>query len=66
MTADEQTEAANYIVAEGKRLETLSGKLLDLLVVKKGSAALAPMEPVALIQGWRPIWARFMPNRESP
>lgn len=62
LTADEQTEAANYIVAEGKRLETLSGKLLDLLVVKKGSAALAPMEPAALIQGLAahlgPIYAK--------
>lgn len=34
MTEEEQQQAANYIFKEGKRLETLSLKLLDLLVVR--------------------------------
>lgn len=34
MTEEEQHQAANYIFKEGKRLETLSLKLLDLLVVR--------------------------------
>lgn len=34
MSEDETNEAANYIFSEGKRLESLSLKLLDLLVVK--------------------------------
>lgn len=34
MTQEEQFQAANYIFKEGKRLEALSLKLLDLMVVK--------------------------------
>ncbi|HIZ06729.1 MAG TPA: HAMP domain-containing histidine kinase [Candidatus Eubacterium avistercoris] len=34
LTREEQREAANYIFSEGKRLENLSLKLLDLLVLK--------------------------------
>lgn len=36
MSEEERFEAANYIFKEGKRLENLSLKLLDLLVVKHG------------------------------
>lgn len=36
LTDEEEIEAANYIVSEGKRLENLSQKLLELLVVKQG------------------------------
>lgn len=32
---EEQQEAAEYIFSEGRRLESLSLKLLDLLVLKK-------------------------------
>lgn len=35
LSPQEQQEAANYIFSEGKRLESLSLKLLDLLVLKK-------------------------------
>lgn len=31
LTPDEQAEAANYIFSEGKRLENLSLRLLELL-----------------------------------
>lgn len=34
MTEEERFEAANYIFKEGKRLEALSLKLLDLLVLR--------------------------------
>ncbi len=35
LNAEETQEAANYIFSEGKRLESLSLKLLDLLMLKK-------------------------------
>ena len=34
MSEDETNEAANYIFSEGKRLESLSLKLLDLLSLR--------------------------------
>lgn len=37
LSEEECLEAANYIFKEGKRLETLSQKLLELLVVQKGT-----------------------------
>ena len=40
----EQQEAADYIFSEGKRLEALSLKLLDLLVLKKEPTALQEQE----------------------
>lgn len=51
LSQDEQTEAANYIFAEGRRLENLSKKLLDLLVLKQGDPAFVPVRPAALIEG---------------
>lgn len=48
---EEQREAANFIVAEGRRLEHLSQKLLQLLVVKRGELALTPARPAVLIEG---------------
>ena len=62
LSPQEQAEAANYIVAEGKRLENLSQKLMDLLVLKRGGASLVPVRPAALIRGLAahlgPIYAR--------
>lgn len=51
LSAEEQSEAANFIVTEGKRLENLSRKLLDLLVMKHHAAAFSKVRPAALIQG---------------
>lgn len=48
---EEQREAANFIVAEGRRLEHLSQKLLQLLVVKRGDVVLSPARPAVLIEG---------------
>jgi len=51
LTGEEQAQAANYIVSEGKRLENLSHKLLELLVVKREPPTLTPASPAALIGG---------------
>ena len=47
----EAQEAANYIFSEGKRLEALSLKLLDLLLMKHQSLALVKADPAALNGG---------------
>ena len=51
LSPEEQAEAANYIVAEGKRLENLSHKLLDLLVLEKTDPSFSRVCPAALIRG---------------
>ncbi len=45
----EQMDAANYIFSEGKRLESLSLKLLDILVLKKNQVKLQPAKPSQII-----------------
>ncbi len=50
LTEAEQQQAANYIFSEGKRLESLSLKLLDLLVLRKKDFALTEGSPAAIIQ----------------
>ena len=45
----EAQEAANYIFSEGKRLEALSLKLLDLLLMKHQNLALIETDPAVLI-----------------
>jgi signal transduction histidine kinase len=50
MNAEETNEAANYIFSEGKRLESLSLKLLELLVVKNEDTILQPADPAAVIK----------------
>ncbi len=47
----EQSEAANYIVTEGRRLERLSQKLLELLVVKQEDFACVRVSPASVIYG---------------
>lgn len=49
LAEDETRDAANYIFSEGRRLESLSLKLLEILVTKEKGAALAPVRPAALI-----------------
>lgn len=43
LDTDEIREAANYIVVEGKRLENLSQKLLELIVIGKEKANIQPV-----------------------
>ncbi len=45
----ERREAAGYIFSEGKRLENLSFKLLDLLLLRKGEITLTPCSPRKII-----------------
>ena len=50
MSEDETNEAANYLFTEGKRLESLSLKLLDLLVVKNQETILTPTDPALAVR----------------
>lgn len=50
LSETDRREAANYVFSEGKRLESLSLKLLDLLVLKKEDMALQSCSPKALIE----------------
>ena len=50
MSEVETNEAANYIFSEGKRLESLSLKLLDLLVVKNQETILTPTDPALAVR----------------
>ena len=62
LTPADQQQAANYIFSEGKRLESLSLKLLDLLVLRRQDFALTEASPAAVIQGLvnvlRPVMAQ--------
>lgn len=46
----EQMEAANYIFSEGKRLESLSLKLLEIIVLKNTELELRAVSPAQLIE----------------
>lgn len=49
LTPEEQAEAAGYLYSEGKRLESLSRKLLELLVLKNQDLELVAVSPAELI-----------------
>lgn len=50
LSGEETQEAANYIFSEGKRLESLSLKLLDLLMMKKQDISFVPTDMKSLIE----------------
>ncbi len=50
LTQEEQAEAAGYLYSEGKRLESLSRKLLELLVVQRQDIPLAEVSPGELVE----------------
>lgn len=50
LTQEEQAEAAGYLYSEGKRLESLSRKLLELLVIRQQGIPLIPASPGALLE----------------
>lgn len=50
LTGSEQTEAASYIFSEGKRLETLSLKLLDIFVTGQQKLHRVPLSPLQTAQ----------------
>ena len=51
LTEQDRREAANYVFSEGKRLESLSLKLLDLLVLEKDEVPFQSCSPKSLIEG---------------
>lgn len=51
LTPDEQMDAANYIFSEGKRLEALGLKLLDMLSLDRSKLQLVPASPADLVAG---------------
>lgn len=61
LSETERRDAANYIFSEGKRLENLSLKLLELLVLERGDLPLRRCSPRKLIEGlvreYRPIFS---------
>ena len=63
LTANEQAEATGYIYSEGKRLENLSRKLLELLVLKQENLPLVKVSPADLIgdlvERLRPLFAKI-------
>lgn len=50
LTQEEQAEAAGYLYSEGKRLESLSRKLLELLVIRQQGIPLVPASPGELVE----------------
>lgn len=50
LTKDEETEAAGYIYSESKRLENLSQKMLELLVLRNQGLQLIPASPKEIIE----------------
>lgn len=62
LTPAEQTEAAGYLYSEGRRLERLSRKLLELLVIREQPPQLAEICPQELVEELadrlRPLLAR--------
>ena len=62
LSDDEQINAANYIFTEGKRLESLSFKLLDLIVMKNGEPDMKEVNPAQLIsqlvESLKPIYLK--------
>ncbi|MCH5278440.1 MAG: HAMP domain-containing histidine kinase [Christensenellaceae bacterium] len=61
LSSDERIEAANYIVTEGKRLESLSWKLLELLAIKDGKITRSRVHPrdviAELIERMKPVYS---------
>ena len=49
LTPEEQEDAVNYIFSEGKRLENMSLKLLDLFVADKNDLACRSISPASLL-----------------
>lgn len=61
-TEEQQFLCANYIFKEGKRLETLSFRLLDLIVLEKSELNLSKMNAVDFLQE---IQGMLMPVMEN-
>ena len=64
LSEEDQQQAANYIFSEGKRLESLSLKLLDLLVLRRRDFTLTEASPAAVIQSLVKVLRPAMAERE--
>lgn len=62
LNEEEQADAANYVFSEGKRLESLSLKLLNLLVTEHQKPILLPASPSKLAAEVANHWA---PERDK-
>jgi len=62
LNAEEQRQAANFIFSEGKRLEHLSQKLLQLQMLQNEEVTLSAVKPAGLIKAlaaeWVPVYER--------
>jgi signal transduction histidine kinase len=62
LTTEEQIDAANYIFSEGKRLENLSFKLLDIFVADHREIILKQVSPAGIVRNLtehlRPIYEK--------
>lgn len=62
LSDEERTAAVNYIFSEGKRLESLSLKLLDIIVMKNTELDLKKVSPALLTEqtadSLRPVYAK--------
>lgn len=62
LSTEEEAEAANYIYTEGKRLERLSHKMLDIVSIDKGKLTFVMVSPETIIheltEYLRPIYQK--------
>ncbi len=57
LDGEEQRQAANFIFTEGRRLERLSQKLLQLQMLQNAEAELSATQPAALLEALAAQWA---------
>lgn len=63
LSEEEQLVAADYIYSEGKRLESLSYKLLGLFQIQKGELMMAPVSMVALGEAVKRVTEQNLKNK---
>lgn len=63
MSREETMEAANYIYSQGKRLESLSFKLLDLIVTKNQDYQMKPLSVTELVDEVRIVVSKSLEKK---
>lgn len=64
LSKEEELTAANYIFSQGKRLESLSYKLLELFVLQKGEISFLPVNVGESIEEVKQITAQGLQKKE--
>ena len=64
LSKEEELTAANYIFLQGKRLESLSYKLLELFVLQKGEISFLPVNVGEAIEEVKQITAQGLQKKE--